>query len=265
MSNIKLILVDLDETLLTTQKTISILNREAIIKCNNKGVYISLATGRSGFAIDRFINELELQNNIHICQNGLVLYNQAQNKRKIIANMGYEKFIALRNILKDLGLCYFTFDVDCALFETEYDIQRVIDDDPRRFFDKKVVDFTTIKDPLKISCLFKGEEEYKRLCAIAEKLDLGINKVAKTNANFIPKGVDKYTTALKLAESLNISTDEMASIGDTTCDIKMLSELKHGYAVKNADEQVLKCASNVLPYDNNEDSFYHLINEYLFI
>ena len=59
----KLVALDLDDTLLNEKGEISKENREAIIKAQNLGVKIVLASGRPTGAMMRFIEELELDKN----------------------------------------------------------------------------------------------------------------------------------------------------------------------------------------------------------
>ena len=69
---IKLIALDLDGTLLISQKKISSRNKKALQAAREKGIYIVLTTGRPLQAIGDFLKELDLlgENQYSITFNG---------------------------------------------------------------------------------------------------------------------------------------------------------------------------------------------------
>lgn len=62
MKDIKMILCDLDGTLLNDQKTITDYTREVIDKARAKGILFGIATGRSLYAVDSLIDGWGIRN-----------------------------------------------------------------------------------------------------------------------------------------------------------------------------------------------------------
>ncbi len=259
---IKAVFTDLDETLLSSDKTISKLNAEAVRICLEQGIYVSLVTGRGEADIQKYIKELSLQNSIHICQNGLILYRPFPYERIILGRLTAEQFRAIRLNLKKHNFTYFIFDEECALFESEEAIRIAEEDDPRRTFKKRVADFDKVSPPLKLSCLFKNEEEEKLLRSIAAQTGTQTSKVAKTNINFLPLGIDKSFAIKNVIDQLNIHPDEIITIGDTLCDLLTIKNFKYSFAPSNAEHLLKKHAYCTLPYSNDEDVLYHIIRDY---
>lgn len=75
---IKLIALDLDGTLLTTQKTIDEETKKRLIKAQEMGISITIATGRDKGGIDFVYEPLELEhrgNNFVAGVNGQIIYD----------------------------------------------------------------------------------------------------------------------------------------------------------------------------------------------
>ena len=70
--NYKLIAVDLDDSLLSTDLEISNRNKEALIKAMEKGVLVTIATGRMFISALRYAHQLGLDVPIITYQGGLI-------------------------------------------------------------------------------------------------------------------------------------------------------------------------------------------------
>ena len=69
---IKLIALDMDNTLLNRQKLVSDKNAEAIQKAMQKGVYVTIATGRMPASASYFARNLGMNCPVVSCNGGVV-------------------------------------------------------------------------------------------------------------------------------------------------------------------------------------------------
>ena len=78
MTKIKLIAIDLDETLLDDNKQISDYNKEMILKATNENIKIVISTGRPEIGIKAVLKQLNLlhANTYFIAYNGTRIYNE---------------------------------------------------------------------------------------------------------------------------------------------------------------------------------------------
>ena len=58
---IKLITIDVDGTLVNNQKVITKRTREALLKAQEKGITVTIATGRPEYGIDQYVDVLKLK------------------------------------------------------------------------------------------------------------------------------------------------------------------------------------------------------------
>ena len=68
----KLVVSDLDGTLLNSDKEVSNKNRRAIEALRERGIFFAIATGRSDLLTKRYISELDITTPVIACNGGLI-------------------------------------------------------------------------------------------------------------------------------------------------------------------------------------------------
>ena len=111
---IKLIAIDLDGTLLTSDKKISQKNLEAIKYAQEKGVKVVIATGRPLNGIKDIINKLTLlqQDDYTICFNGGIITNNKTEANIFQSSLSYEDLLIIYNEAKRLNTNIHAFKTD---------------------------------------------------------------------------------------------------------------------------------------------------------
>ncbi len=257
MQNIRLIAIDLDGTLLNSEKKISAYNMEVLRKAAAKGVYVALASGRV------FSDVIELSETIAkgqpvICSNGAmaclgdpfdVVYCECLCKAK------------LRQVVEVLEKekCYYhVYCDDGAVMESRtanpgkkrklncYDYAGDIlsgDEMPKYVGD----------GALKVVCFTPDTEKLARIRKAMEKLgDLEINTSWWDNLEMLAKGVTKGASLHALADALNIPIEETMAFGDNENDLPMLNEAGFAVAMQNGSDAV-KQAADYVTCTNDED------------
>lgn len=242
----KVLLFDLDGTLLRSDKSISEHTLEVLEKCRNKGVLIGVSTSRSEKNSMKFISEL--CPDIIISSSGaLVKY---YNKYIYMAEFTVEE---TRNMIR---LAREICGADCEI---------TIDTMDEHYWNYKI-------DPVKIDASW-GRSIYTDFDNFSEKaLKVCVEifnpdaatELAKSLANcdcvkfsdgewykFTKKTATKEDAIRKLCEECDISTDNIIAFGDDLVDIGMLKLCGKGIAMGNALEEVKRVADFVI--GNNDD------------
>lgn len=264
----KLIALDMDGTLLTSDKKISENTKNALKEAEAKGVKVVLASGRPLSGITRYLAELDLlkSDDYALSFNGGIVVN---NKTEEIVTSTLLKGSDLKKIYeisKELDINIHAFSLKEGLITpkmsqyTKYEC------------DMNGIDFT-IKDFNEI----KDEEDIVKVMMIdpQEKLDEAIKKLPKYLYDkysvfksapyfleFTNKEVDKGKGLKKLGEYLGIKQEEMIACGDAGNDISMIKYAGLGVAMKNATDDV-KEVSDYITLSNDEDGIAHIVNKFI--
>jgi HAD superfamily hydrolase (TIGR01484 family) len=75
----KMLVIDMDDTLLTDDHKISEENKEMLLKAQEKGVYVILASGRPTPAMTAYAKELQMESYM-ISYNGAVISDLKEDK-----------------------------------------------------------------------------------------------------------------------------------------------------------------------------------------
>lgn len=243
---IKLIAFDFDGTILDD----GIIHKETI-KTFNKlkklGIKLIPCTGRSIDSLAEILKELGIyeKGNLAILSTGATIQD-VYTKELIIDNMLDEKdYYYIRNIVEEeLDLTVYT--LDCLYYEDRA-IKEFLDD-------AKVLNCPVSK----LSKDFKGKIIRVNIMGKADKLDLIEEKYTKLledkyyvvrnmpfSIEILNKKASKGNAVKELAKMLDISLDDILTIGDGNNDISMLKITKNSVAMGNASDKTKSYASYI--------------------
>lgn len=257
---IKLIVTDMDGTLLNDQHELHSDFWEIEEALTNNGIIFSVASGRQYFNLESQFEKLKdrmiffSENGTHVVHQGKVLY---LNPLKTEAA---HEFISVGREIEDAQIVLCGKEsayVECKEEKFINEIQKYYQ---RLEF---VDDLTKVEDTfLKVTiCDWKGvennsykifrkyEKEFK--VAIAAEIFLDITSLTANKGNAI-KEVQK---------ELGITPDETMVFGDYLNDLEMIKNATHSYAMKNAHPDILKEAKYVTSFGNNENGVLKTITE----
>jgi Cof subfamily protein (haloacid dehalogenase superfamily) len=249
----KLLVVDVDGTLVNGNGLISAEDEKAIIKAAASGLKISLSTGRVIKACRKIIDRLEL-NGHHIFFDGALVSDPS--KREEIYSQPLKKE-AVRQAVEFAH----PQDIYLELYSAEnFFAQREnwSDDVHRRFFgvEPTIVDFSGIwqrERIIKAELVVHNSEE-RRKAEIFEKEFSGRLRFSIARSpgypgidfiNIIDPEVSKGKALMALALHLGIKIGEVMAIGDGLNDISLLEIAGLAVAMGNAPEEVKKIADHV--------------------
>lgn len=289
---IKLIVSDLDGTLLTRFKSVSDRNREALLEAQRRGVKVALATGRGLDSTKQFIPLLKLDEfkGYMIINNGQRLMDigrQTESVNGLIsvdeakAAFRFAKEHQLQMVLDgDQGLAFYSpeklrayRDIYLALirllphfrlFLGRFHIFALFG-----FLKNQQVKILQSEEDLVDTYDKIGFTHFKhQLDASMDSLQhifagkLEIMRVSDNWLDVSPKGITKLYGIQQVQALEGIADDEVLCLGDSENDITMLSHYPTSVAMGNADESIRKLAKHVT-LKNTEDGVAHAIERFV--
>ena len=263
--NIKLIALDLDGTLLTSEKVIDPITRDSLLKAQQQGIHLVIASGRDKGSIPFVSTPLRLEEgqNYVAGVNGQVIYDYA--KKEYWLDTVFEATDAKR--VMALGKKYNVEVVSCCGYDYYALLSRRLKfkkwlrsklyGEPMDYgFKKGKQRFIMIHDPnyhieadINKFVLIQSEAFFKKhLAAIRQELkDYDIYEVGPAWIEIMPKGVSKGSAISKIAQSLGITKDEIMVFGDAENDLSMFDVATYGIAMGNAMDSVKEKAFAICP------------------
>lgn len=253
MKNCKLLLFDLDGTLLRTDKSISKTTLETLQKCRQKGILIGISTSRGEQNTLSFIEEL--QPDILIASGGaLVKYKDNYIFKAEFSKEQTRQMIALARTVCGID-CEITIDtINSHYWNYKIDPKKQNDN----WGDSIYTDFKDFdENSLKMCVEIFEDSQARQLQKLLEQCDC-IRFSDGYWYKFTKKSATKENAIMELCSACNIKTDEIIAFGDDYADIGMLQLCGTGIAMGNAINEVKKQADLVIG-SNDDDG----IAEYL--
>ena len=266
--NYKLIALDLDGTLKNSKNQITPKTRDALIKAQELGIKVVLASGRPTPGLRHEANELRLEEfgGYLLSFNGACVQN-AKTKESI-----YEQTLTIDeakkayDTAKSYNMAVMTYYNDSVYTEDEKDQYVIVEGNINDIPVVKVEDFKVIlHDPIhKILCT--GEPSY--VASIVDDFkapygdSLSIYRSAPFFIEVMAQGIDKAASLDRLASSLGIKQEEVMAFGDGYNDLSMIEYAGLGVAMNNAVDGV-KERANIITLSNDEDGIAYTLSQYI--
>lgn len=269
----KMIGMDLDGTLLTTQKTMLPYTREILRRAIGQGIIVLPATGRpfSGLPEEilhfpgiRYVVTANGGRILDIVQDEILYENLLPADTAFEILKIFEHYDTLREIYFD-GIGY-------AQEDALQNISHYIESPPmaeyivstRRPVPDVHAKFVETNRPVdKIQALFATQEEkYAALKELQRIPDLEITGALERNIEINPKGVNKGNAMIMLGTLLGIPREEIMAFGDGSNDLCMMTEVGKGVAMANGTEEV-KAAADYITVTNDEEGVARFIEKYV--
>lgn len=263
----KMIVTDLDDTLLNSKGKISEKDKLAIMEAQRKGVKFVLASGRPTFAMKKISEELKLHEygSYMLSFNGGVVTNCETGEIIFQESLSIEEIHELYDQSIENKVHIITYVDDKIISETtsEYiDVEVKLTGMKHEIVDS----FKNKVNKEAVKCIMLEEPEYlKKVCNILnekykEKYSVSISKPFFLEVT--KSGIDKGKTLLRLLEKLNMNVEEVIVVGDSYNDITMLEIAGVSVAVENAKSEVKEIV-HYITTSNNENGMYNLINRFI--
>lgn len=255
----KMIVLDVDGTLLTDEQTISARTRATLLKVQQMGVRVVLASGRPTHGVMPLARALELDKNggFVLSYNGAQIIHVPTGKRVFERRIDPQFMAYLERGARKRGFTIFTYredrivtnDAQNAHVQHEAKLNGMRVEEATDW--AAAVDFSPCKVMLVSddeAALVGLEEHWRRRLA-------GVLDVLRSEDYYlevVSESVDKSNTLTVLLEKEGIDPTDVVAIGDGVRDVPMLQLAGLGVAMGNAQDSVKACA-DVVTLTNAED------------
>lgn len=264
----KAIVLDLDGTLTNSKKEITPRTKKALMKAQEQGVRVVLASGRPTHGIKPVAKELEIEkyDGYVLSFNGGTithwptkevifdqkldpsfvpeLYKAAKdNDFEILTPQGesiassniQDKYVQHEAFINKLSLIQY----DDFLNQVQYPINKCL----------------IVGDPTRLAVLEKN---------LAKQMEgrMNIYRSADFFLECVPLGIDKAASLDRLFSKLGIKKEEVIACGDGHNDISMIQYAGLGVAMANADDEV-KSQANFITLSNEEDGVATVVEQFI--
>ena len=243
----KLLLFDLDGTLLRSDKTISPKTREALALCRERGILIGVCTSRSE---QKCLPILQAVNaDVVISSNGAMVKYRGQTIHSALFSP--EETAALIPAARQLcgDSCEITVDTEsCQYWNYKIDPSAA---DPT-WGASVYTDYTGFYESAQKICVETADEAAAARLAAAFPAYTCLRFSGTDWYQFTRQDATKETGIRVFCDHMGIPLSKVAAFGDDDPDIGMLKLCGTGIAISNADEAV-KAAADLVIGTNDED------------
>lgn len=267
--DIRLIVTDLDGTLLNAAREISPRTAKALLNCVSRGVTVAFASGRSFEAVRPFALGIGLHNCVIISSNGARV--DASPDGPIIFEDCLDEAITREAAGRLVGAGLY---VECYSDERIYMANRVPMKHRRHvpgFTADGRVEFVedaarlVEEGPKKARKLIVFSDEQRRIDearTLLKGMPLSLSQSGEDNLEIMREGAGKGRAVRRLCERLGISKENVMAFGDQTNDLDMLMEAGWPVAMDNAVDEVKRRAAIIAPR-HDEDGVARVLEDLL--
>jgi len=250
MNNLKFIVMDVDGTLLNSKKKLSKETKDALMKCQEQGIRVILASGRPSSGLAKLALELEMQKHhgmivsyngskIHDCETDEILFNEPMTLIEAKAVLEHlksfnvypmidkDKYMYVNNVFappilfqnKELNIIEYEARGGNYLLCEKSDLVAFIDFAPNKILTAGQIEYL--------------EENYQKMME-PFKDSLSCMFTAPFYFEFTAKGIDKAKALDTALSKLGFGPENLIAFGDGHNDISMIRYAGIGIAMDNA-------------------------------
>ena len=253
MSNIQAIVLDLDGTLLDSDKSISCRNYQAVKGCFDSGIHIIIATARPPRAANRFLEKFPFVDYMIYYNGALVVCKSKQNERHISIPVEISRqinqFIELR--VPQSIVSYEVNDLwyTCRPVPDSHVAQLGIrSNDPR----PQVIDKDDMSSLSPTKILVLGCNSWRDLC---DQFGDHVNVIATDDGVLVQimhKSASKEKAVQGVLSDIGVKSENVMVFGDDYNDLGLFHMSGFPVAMKNAIIELKNCAAHVTDSNDND-------------
>jgi Cof subfamily protein (haloacid dehalogenase superfamily) len=265
----KILALDLDDTLLRSDLSISHRTINAIRQTAQLGVTVVLASGRIYAAMNNFSRLLGLHERpgYLICNNGALILETHSGNIVYEAKLDKEIILTVCDLADAEGFALQMYDNDIMYVSRQNEYSNI---DQRTTGLRQVVveNFKDMAGDGYYKLIIPGDPELLKHIEIIIRTYLGQSLTIFTSRphflEITPEDTDKGTALAKVAKLLKVRKEQTMAIGDSMNDEAMIRWAGIGVAMANGDERIKSMADLVTEHTNDEDGVAEIIEKYFF-
>lgn len=272
LRQIKLVISDIDGTLLTTHHLIDDQLKDVLLELHQKAIPFILASARSPEGMFPITEELNLSDNPLVCYNGaLVLKKQSDENYTVL----FSHELNRTDVQQLINLINTKFPhVTINLYSgSEWYVDKI--DKWTKIEADITKEHPIVKNiqqlllnvalPIHKLLLIGESEEIKQLLGYCTNLRLTNSSFYLSKDNYLEithRDVSKDKALIELSKYYDVPLENTMAIGDNFNDIPMLSLAGLGVVMDNAPEEVKK-STNLKTTDNNHNGVSKAIRKFI--
>lgn len=262
----KLITMDMDDTFLNDEMSVSDENKAAVRRAEQAGVKVVVASGRSYASTKQYIKELGLLN-LTVSLNGAYIHDPEDDS--IVEAFTLETDIT-QKILKGIEPFHVYTNFSCGekVFwhgPAEYD---------RLYSSMNRIQLDYVDSLMELSKTMRAgkilmaaeRDKLERIKGLLQEKYGDYVNIAFSKPFFLEvtdKHASKGTAMLEIAKRYGIEPKEIIAIGDSENDLSMIRNAGLGVAVANAAEAI-RASADFVTLSNQDNGVAYVINKFIF-
>lgn len=237
--NVEMIVTDLDNTLLNTNKNISDYTVNILNQCHQIGIKIVFATARTLDLVQDYLQNIYVDGLITL--NGAVLYSGIEVIKRITFDNEIQRII-LNELQNNEQIIKISGRTGELTFSTNPSNNK-----------EKFTDF--VKDILPPLSMISFRSNNPKIMSLLSEKYLLLNILTVTGENLfdiLPPEATKWKGIQFISSLYKINKSSIISFGDDNNDIEMIKNCGIGIAVKNAINEVKKASKFICDSNDND-------------
>ncbi|MGI6607938.1 MAG: HAD family hydrolase [Erysipelotrichaceae bacterium] len=267
--NIKLVVADIDGTLLSDERKLTDFTKKTINELKEKGILFGVASGR---CVDNQLMKFykkwgfKEQFDIIIGMNGAQLYDGINQKRYDYHSLSKEEIKEICELVKPLDVNPFVYDVGkmicfkddegTRISSLRNDMPFMVNPDGSLIFNKDRPKLLIRVDEDKMEALEKYIEEN-----IKENAAYRAVKTQTTMLEFMDYRTNKGDALINFCQLNDIDLKDVMTFGDISNDNELLEVAGVGVCMINGSDETKGFADDITEKSNNEDGFAYYLQE----
>ncbi|MBS4210709.1 Cof-type HAD-IIB family hydrolase [Bacillus sp. FJAT-50079] len=267
----KMLVMNIDDTLITTNGRIHKLTREAVEFALRKDVIITLATSRNFPAAKRLAKTLKIDSHIVAHQGGFIA--NALNKpiyvKRISDQITNELVSLLESFSCQMKLVHEKKSIGNKIKQSENMIARVEFQSANRFsYSEQYVDSVSESlldrpiSPPKIEVVFEQKSDLDVAKSTIKQMYDEVDCIVadERKLDIVGSGVSKLAGVQYVCDQLHINREEVVAIGSGVDDLPLIEWAGVGVAMGNAPEEI-RLAADWITRSNDDQGVSYMIKE----
>ncbi|WP_042161277.1 Cof-type HAD-IIB family hydrolase [Paenibacillus gorillae] len=253
MSNIQAIVLDLDGTLLGSDKSISSRNYQAVKRCYDSGIHIIIATGRPPRAANQFLKKFPFADYMVYYNGALVTCKSKQSEQHISIPTEISQQIT-NFIERQVSQSFISYEVNDSCYtcrpipDSQYAQLGIRSNDPK----PQVVDKASIHSLSPTKILVLGCSNGKDIC---EQFGEQVNVIATDGGVLIQimhKSASKEKAVQWVLSDIGVKSEHVMVFGDDYNDLGLFHMSGFPVAMENAILELKNNAAHVTASNDND-------------
>ncbi|WP_367120732.1 Cof-type HAD-IIB family hydrolase [Staphylococcus capitis] len=265
MSKFKMIVLDMDDTLMNSDNEVSAETKSYLIDIQDKGYSVVLASGRSTEGMIPVARELQLNHNesFIISYNGGKTIKMSNEEVEVSKPVSKDNFDLIVDYCRERGFLVLTYDNGYIIHDSDHEYMN-IESELTGLPMKRVEDIKSYINhdvPKVMGVDYVGNITEARVDLngfFNEDIDVTTSK--PFFLEFMAKDVSKGNAIKALCKKENINLEEVVVFGDSLNDQSMFDVAGYSVAMGNASEE-LKESADVVTLDNNSEGIPHMLKK----